>query len=158
MSEESRDADGGEIATRTLADIYAQQGLYDRALEIYRRIQRRAPEDEEIADRIASLRDRLARADEEPDAASTDAGRPSPGGPLEPAEIPVPADGATEEDAAPAAESGATAGPAGAFEAAAARTGPPQSEAEEVAGDEPSRRAAPEVASDDAFLAWLERR
>ncbi len=53
-----------EIATGTLAEIYAQQGLYDRALEIYRRMERRRPDDPEIARRIAAIE----RAREERDA------------------------------------------------------------------------------------------
>lgn len=53
-----------EIATGTLAEIYAQQGLYDRALEIYRRMKSRRPDDPEIARRIAAIE----RAREERDA------------------------------------------------------------------------------------------
>ena len=44
-----------EIATGTLAEIYAQQGLYERALDVYRRIRRRRPDDPEIARKIAEL-------------------------------------------------------------------------------------------------------
>lgn len=48
-------SEGPEIATSTLAEIYAQQGLHGRAIEIYRRIQRRDPTDERVAARIAEL-------------------------------------------------------------------------------------------------------
>jgi hypothetical protein len=60
--------ESGEIATSTLAEIYAQQGLLGRALAIYRRIQARAPEDAEIAERIERLERRVAEAGTEPDA------------------------------------------------------------------------------------------
>lgn len=60
--------ESGEIATSTLAEIYAQQGLLGRALAIYRRIQARAPEDAEIAERIQRLERRVAEAGTEPDA------------------------------------------------------------------------------------------
>jgi hypothetical protein len=65
----SKDAarnDSGEIATSTLAEIYAQQGLIGRALSIYRRMLARAPEDAGIADRIRSLEVRMAEAGPEP--------------------------------------------------------------------------------------------
>ncbi len=41
--------------TRSLAEVYAQQGHVSTALEIYRGIQQRDPSDQEIADRIAEL-------------------------------------------------------------------------------------------------------
>lgn len=59
--------DSGEIATSTLAEIYAQQGLLGRALSIYRRMLARAPEDAGIADRIRSLEVRMAEAGPEPE-------------------------------------------------------------------------------------------
>ena len=49
------DGETTEIATGTLAEIYAQQGLVERALEIYRRIARRSPDDEQVASRIREL-------------------------------------------------------------------------------------------------------
>jgi len=58
--------DSGEIATSTLAEIYAQQGLLGRALSIYRRMLARAPEDVGIADRIRNLEDRMAETGPEP--------------------------------------------------------------------------------------------
>lgn len=60
-SERTSRPEGGEIATSTLAEIYAQQGLLGRALGIYRRMLARSPEDGEIAGRI----DRLERQIEE---------------------------------------------------------------------------------------------
>jgi hypothetical protein len=53
-------AESGEIATSTLAEIYAQQGLLGRALSIYRRMLTRTPEDGEIAARIERLERRIA--------------------------------------------------------------------------------------------------
>lgn len=54
--------ESGEIATSTLAEIYAQQGLLGRALSIYRRMLARAPDDLEIAQRIERLERRIAEA------------------------------------------------------------------------------------------------
>ncbi|HUF89525.1 MAG TPA: hypothetical protein VMR66_06050 [Gemmatimonadota bacterium] len=64
-SERSSRAEGGEIATSTLAEIYAQQGLLGRALAIYRRMLSRAPDDSAIADRIESLERRIVEAGED---------------------------------------------------------------------------------------------
>ena len=83
--------DSGEIATSTLAEIYAQQGLLGRALSIYRRMLARAPEDTGIADRIRSLEVRMAEAgpDPQPEAATgPPAGRERL--PWDPPEIQVP--------------------------------------------------------------------
>ena len=59
-SERPAGTDSGEIATSTLAEIYAQQGLLGRALSIYRRMLSRTPEDPEISGRIESLERRIA--------------------------------------------------------------------------------------------------
>lgn len=59
-------AESGEIATSTLAEIYAQQGLLGRALSIYRRMLTRTPDDREIAGRIQSLEQRIAETGAEP--------------------------------------------------------------------------------------------
>jgi hypothetical protein len=65
MPESDRERGGGpEIATGTLAEIYAQQGLYDRALEIYRRIAQRSPADDRVAARIAELERTMAAGEE----------------------------------------------------------------------------------------------
>ena len=61
-SQHTSRGESGEIATSTLAEIYAQQGLLGRALAIYRRIQARAPEDAEIAERIDRLERRIAES------------------------------------------------------------------------------------------------
>lgn len=57
-----------EIATTTLAEIYVQQGLYDRALAIYRRVAERSPEDERVAERLAEIEREIeqVRAGREP--------------------------------------------------------------------------------------------
>lgn len=73
MTESSSHRSSGEseeIATSTLAEIYAQQGLLGRALAIYRRMQARSPEDTDIADRIDRLERRIAEAGPEPEAAT----------------------------------------------------------------------------------------
>jgi hypothetical protein len=72
--ERSPRAETGEIATSTLAEIYAQQGLLGRALTIYRRMLARTPEDHEIAGRIQVLERRIAEVGPEPE----------PGGSTEP--------------------------------------------------------------------------
>lgn len=68
-SERSARVESGEIATSTLAEIYAQQGLLGRALSIYRRMLVRTPEDAEITGRIQSLERRIAETGPEPDLA-----------------------------------------------------------------------------------------
>ena len=78
--------DGGEIATSTLAEIYAQQGLLGRALSIYRRMLARAPGDSTIADRIRSLEVRMAEAGPETQPESEP--EPSPGPPAERERLP----------------------------------------------------------------------
>jgi tetratricopeptide (TPR) repeat protein len=50
--EPSKDAD---LLTRTMADLYAQQGLHDEAAEIYEELLRDSPEDEELKRRLAEL-------------------------------------------------------------------------------------------------------
>jgi hypothetical protein len=45
--------------TKSLAEVYAQQGHISMALEIYRRIQKRETSNHVIADRIAELEARL---------------------------------------------------------------------------------------------------
>lgn len=54
--DEGRGRSGGqELATSTLAEIYAQQGLLERARAIYERIAQRTPDDPHIAARIDAL-------------------------------------------------------------------------------------------------------
>jgi len=43
------------LPTRTLADLYARQGMTDRALSVYRQLLRVTPEDPGLRDRIAAL-------------------------------------------------------------------------------------------------------
>jgi hypothetical protein len=45
--------------TKSLAEVYAQQGHISTALEIYRRIQERNPSDDSVASRITELKERL---------------------------------------------------------------------------------------------------
>lgn len=141
----------GEIATSTLAEIYAQQGLHERALAIYQRIALRAPHDTRVAERIDDLTRRLSG--EEPPAEAAGAGGAAA------LEIPVPADPAEPARGAPAggeerrpdepAETG--------LEEAAARTGPPEEEAD---APPPARRPGPShrPLPEEEFQAWLDRR
>ncbi|MGH7570440.1 MAG: tetratricopeptide repeat protein [Gemmatimonadota bacterium] len=55
MQEDERDRGGQDLATSTLAEIYAQQGLLERARAIYERIAQRSPDDPRIAERIETL-------------------------------------------------------------------------------------------------------
>jgi tetratricopeptide (TPR) repeat protein len=43
-------------ATRTLAELYARQGLHDRAAEVYERLARERPDDAGVRKRLAELR------------------------------------------------------------------------------------------------------
>ncbi len=82
--------EAAEIATSTLAEIYAQQGLHARALAIYRKLARRTPQDEEVAARVAELSYEIERRriGEERAAARTEH------------EIPIPADGRSSAEGA----------------------------------------------------------
>ncbi len=64
----------GDLASTTLAEIYVQQGLYERAVAIYQRLATRAPDDVEVAQRIAALLAEMERsqAGDKPVAASPD--------------------------------------------------------------------------------------
>ena len=46
--------------TKSLAEVYAQQGHISMSLEIYRRIQKRNPSDAQIQSRISELEARLS--------------------------------------------------------------------------------------------------
>lgn len=53
--DDERERGGQDLATSTLAEIYAQQGLLERARAIYERIAERAPDDPRITERIEAL-------------------------------------------------------------------------------------------------------
>jgi hypothetical protein len=149
-------SDSGEIATSTLAEIYAQQGLLGRALSIYRRMLARSPEDGVIADRIRSLEVRMAEAGPEP--------RPEPvAGPPAGRER-LPWDPPEPEAAAPLDQAAPPAEQAAAPVDQAAATAPSVSEAGTVAVEnEPKRPPAdsPRGAgrmNAEAFRSWLEGR
>ncbi len=61
MDEHVERAAEPEIATTTLAEIYRQQGLFERALVIYRRVAERSPDDARLASRIAELQREIER-------------------------------------------------------------------------------------------------
>ncbi len=52
--------EGDSLETITLADIYARQGFFERALQIYRKIISQDPANEEVRKRIAELEHRLS--------------------------------------------------------------------------------------------------
>jgi hypothetical protein len=141
-------AESGEIATSTLAEIYAQQGLLGRALSIYRRMLTRTPDDSEIAGRIQSLEQRIAETGAEP--AVERGSEPAPRERL-PWDPPV-ADAASQPDGQP---SGAEVAENG-RQTPDARQAPEGPAVEADAGAEAPKRWSP--IDPRAFEAWLERR
>lgn len=80
--DEGRGRSGGqELATSTLAEIYAQQGLLERARAIYERIAQRAPGDPRVVERL----DALSRAIRDRSGAASPAAGPATGARGEPA-------------------------------------------------------------------------
>jgi hypothetical protein len=145
-SERSARAESGEIATSTLAEIYAQQGLLGRALSIYRRMLTRTPEDAEIVGRIQTLERRIAEAGPEPEVPPPLTSRVERERlPWDPPVDEVPEAG-PEETPAPAAEPVAE-------QPAAHEPAEPAVEAEAI---EAARRVGPIDAQ--AFETWLEGR
>jgi pilus assembly protein FimV len=67
------------LATRTLGDLYAEQGLYDKAASIYERLVQIAPEDEALREKLDDLRKKQAmtRGGEGAIEMSTDTAEPS---------------------------------------------------------------------------------
>jgi tetratricopeptide (TPR) repeat protein len=63
-----------EVRTETIAQVYARQGLYDRAAEVYRELIRVRPEDEHLRDRLAEMEQLAARSGAEEAAAVEDMG------------------------------------------------------------------------------------
>ena len=59
---------GEQIRTSTLARLYEEQGLHEKALGVYETLLAANPENNEIADRAAALRARLAGEPAEPPA------------------------------------------------------------------------------------------
>jgi cytochrome c-type biogenesis protein CcmH/NrfG len=70
----TEDPTEGDLASTTLAEIYVQQGLYERAVAIYQRLATRAPDDVEVTQRIASLLAEMERnqAGDEPTGTAPD--------------------------------------------------------------------------------------
>jgi tetratricopeptide (TPR) repeat protein len=69
-------AAGANVATVTLAEIYFQQGLREQALQIYRQLQEREPENESVRKRIAEIEASKAEDDR---GSESDPRRPRPG-------------------------------------------------------------------------------
>jgi hypothetical protein len=70
-------ATGGAISTETLADLYAKQGLSDKAAEIYRQILVERPEDQDVLLKLKALED-TAMPGEPPKVAQDDSPGPEP--------------------------------------------------------------------------------
>jgi hypothetical protein len=129
MADMSRERAGEpEIATTTLAEIYVQQGLLDRALAIYRRVAERTPGDERIAGRVAELEAEMER--------------------LRVGGEPLPAVSAPALVNEP---------PAAAFATAPTPEDPPPVERDSPPAER-DHRSPPAAAADAEFLEWLERR
>jgi len=60
-------AAGANVATVTLAEIYFQQGLKEQALQIYRQLQEREPDNESVRKRIAEIEASKAEGDRGPE-------------------------------------------------------------------------------------------
>ncbi|MEX0936176.1 MAG: tetratricopeptide repeat protein, partial [Gemmatimonadota bacterium] len=58
VEEDELDDPDRSLFTRTMGEVYARQGFVDRAVDIYSHLLARAPDDEEIASRLAELRAR----------------------------------------------------------------------------------------------------
>jgi tetratricopeptide (TPR) repeat protein len=56
--------DASGVTTETIAQVYARQGLYDRAADVYRELLQTRPDDEALRDRLAEM-EQLASAREE---------------------------------------------------------------------------------------------
>lgn len=69
-------AGAANVATVTLAEIYFQQGLKEQALQIYRQLLEREPENESVRKRIAEIEASKPDSDRGPD---SDPRRPRPG-------------------------------------------------------------------------------
>ena len=59
-------ADEGSVTTETIAQVYARQGLYDRAADVYRQLLRGRPDDEGLRERLREM-EQLAAQQERPD-------------------------------------------------------------------------------------------
>jgi tetratricopeptide (TPR) repeat protein len=70
------EAAAANVATVTLAEIYFQQGLKEQALQIYRQLFEREPENESVRKRIAEIEASKSDTDRGPD---SDPRRPRPG-------------------------------------------------------------------------------
>jgi hypothetical protein len=57
------DPDEGEVITETIADLYARQGFYDRAADVYRELIRRGGDNPALSIRLAEMEARLAQGD-----------------------------------------------------------------------------------------------
>ena len=151
--------DSGEIATSTLAEIYAQQGLLGRALSIYRRMLARAPEDAGIADRIRSLEVRMAEAGPEPEPGPAPVA--SPGRerlPWDPPEVEPPAAEPAEIAALPEVPLAAGSPPSVSDVPAPAAHDEPASKDAELGGPDARTSRGAGRMDEEAFRTWLDGR
>lgn len=55
-------ARSGKVYTRTLGDLYARQGFFHKAVEVYEHLVQGAPDDQVLSSRLAELREKAAEA------------------------------------------------------------------------------------------------
>jgi len=67
----------GKVYTRTLGDLYARQGFFQKAVEVYEHLVQRSPDDQELSSRLTELREKASEMEPEGEAAPTPAG-PAP--------------------------------------------------------------------------------
>ena len=72
-SAEDADPGGPLIETVTIADIFVEQGLYGPAMQIYKKIAQRRPEDIEIKERIQRLEVQMAAPSVDPSSSKNSA-------------------------------------------------------------------------------------
>lgn len=100
--EGSESVDDSDVATETMAHLYAQQGLYEEAADVYRRLLERRPDDPELQDRLEEMTRRAGGGngdEEEQEEAAEDQG---------PEAEPVDATGTREPDGSPSSGEGGT--------------------------------------------------
>ncbi|MFQ5890279.1 MAG: tetratricopeptide repeat protein [Gemmatimonadota bacterium] len=142
---EEEDAEDGDLLTRTMAELYAGQGLYEEAIEIYQELLKDRPDDADLRRRLTDTRARM-RGEAVPSPASEETQDAASAQPSDrPAEGEVSRDeAASTSSAEPPAEQGRRfealeAGAGRAIETRAEAPGAP----EVARGDDPAVAEAP---------------
>lgn len=77
-AEGSGDLDDSDVATETMAHLYAQQGLYEEAADVYRRLLERRPDDPELQGRLEEMTRRAGGGNGDEEERGETAEDPSP--------------------------------------------------------------------------------